>query len=98
MERKLMDGRIAVVDREEVLGVEVVDVYFKTLDDAHSLSRFWASYENGVITDSNACNFKVLENWKHETVTYPETPHTLNNYPPKHLVEQWVEIFKEDLT
>jgi hypothetical protein len=93
-----MDGRIVVVDRGSYRDEEVVDVYFENLEDAHSLSRFWASYENGVISDDRGNNFKVLENWKHETVTYPETPHTLNNYPPKHLVEQWVEIFKEDLT
>ena len=96
MERKLMNGRIVVVDRGFYRDEALVDVYFKNLEDAHSLSRFWASYENGVISDKPGNKFKVLETWA--LGTRPETPHTLNNYPPKHLVEQWIEIFKEDLT
>ena len=96
MERKLMDGRIVVVDTGDFKGGKFVDVYFRNLDDAHSLSRFWASYENGVISDEIGNKFKVLKNWAFAKRS--ETPHTLNNYPPKHLVEKWVEIFKEDLT
>jgi hypothetical protein len=91
-----MNGRIVVADRGFHRDEAVVDVYFENLADARSLSRFWASYENGVISEEHGNKFKVLENWA--LGTRPETPHTLNKYPPKHLVEQWIEIFKEDLT
>lgn len=85
-----MKDRIKVVAKSDH---GKVDVFFSDLEDANSLSRYWATVEGGEVREDSTCKYKVLLNYHTGTDAFP---HTLNYYPPREVVEAWMAIFEDE--